>query len=433
MPISNSILGMNARNFLYIRKYNPGSAKKRADNKLSAKRMLIRNEIPTTALVTAFPDRESVRSFSWDLPENGFVLKPARGYGGEGIVVFKNWRNGIGETISGTSYDIKALESHILDIFEGVYSLQALPDAAYVEERVIVHPFFRKIVPIGLPDIRIIVFNKVPIMAMLRLPTEESKGKANLHLGAVGVGIDMKTGITTHAIYRNKHVSFIPGTKTKIRGIKIPLWDEMLLLAVKTQDVSRLGYTGVDVVLDANKGPLVLEINSRPGLAIQNANLASMRSRLERVENLNIQSYQRGIEVAKSLFAEEFAHKVDTAPKVLGVIEPITIIHEGVASTCEAKLDTGAYRTSLDAELVKELQLPILAEKIFIKSASGQQYRSAVKVQFMLADRKISTTATVAKRSHLQYPAIIGRRDLKGFLINPERPQDAEDYGEEAL
>jgi len=36
----------------------------------------------------------------------------------------------------------------------------------------------------GLPDIRIICFNMVPVIAMLRIPTELSDGKANLHSGA---------------------------------------------------------------------------------------------------------------------------------------------------------------------------------------------------------------------------------------------------------
>src|SRR4030042_6501709 len=131
MAVSSGPLGMNARNFLYIRKYNRLSAKRIADNKLKTKRLLIGNCIPTTRLIKFFSSRESIRSYDWDLPEKGFVVKPARGYGGEGILVFTSWKNGKGRTISAKRYNVRQLESHIFDIFEGAYSLQDLPDQAY--------------------------------------------------------------------------------------------------------------------------------------------------------------------------------------------------------------------------------------------------------------------------------------------------------------
>lgn len=432
MAVSRSVLGMNARNFLYIRKYNPPRAKRIADNKLAAKRLFIRNGIPTAGLVTVFDSFQSVKKFSWNLPENGFVVKPARGYGGEGILVFKNWKNGIGETISGQTYTSKQLESHLLDILEGAYSLQYLPDKGYIEEKITPAPFFKKLSPFGLADVRIITFNKVPVMAMLRLPTRESQGKANLHMGAIGVGVELSTGITTHALLHDKLTQFIPETKIKIRGIKIPHWDDMLFLAAKTQSVCGLGIVGVDIVIDAHKGPMVLEINARPGLRIQNANMTSLRSRLERIENIAIPTVERGVELAKSLFAEEFAAKVKTGPRVLSIIEPVTIHHNTASQTVEAKIDTGAYRTSIDKAIVQSLGLPILPEKIFVSSASGQGYRPAVHVQFNLAGKSIQSIATVANRAHLQYSMIVGRKDLRGFLVDPgtvDTP-DIEDYRE---
>lgn len=424
MSISKGILGLNARNFLYIRKYNFPSAKRKADNKLETKRIFIKHQIPTPKLLKVFNDRNSLKSFTQNLPIEGFALKPARGYGGEGILVFNNWDGKKGEIITGEIFDLNQLESHILDIFEGAYSLQSLPDKAYIEERITPLPFLKKISTIGLPDVRIIVFNKVPVMAMLRLPTEESGGKANLHLGAVGIGIDLRTGITKDAVYKGTLITFIPNTKMKTRGIKIPFWSEILLLASKAQHISRLGFAGVDVVIDENKGPSILEINSRPGLSIQNANLASLRSRLERVENLNISSFERAIEVSRSLFADEFSEKVGIEPKILSVIESIVVINNEKTKMVEAKLDTGAFRTSLDKKLVKELDLPLQKNKILIKAATGQQKRLVVTVSFNLAGRKIITNATVAERGHLKYPIIIGRRDLKGFLVNPEIPEE---------
>ncbi len=421
MSISNQILGMNARNFLYIARYNKTGAKKRADDKLETKRLLLKHGISTPIILHSFITRKGINEFNWDLPSQGFAVKPARGYGGEGILVFEKWDNlnGEGITISGETYTVKQLKSHIFDIFDGIYSLQSLPDRAYIEERLLPHPFFKKLTPIGLPDIRVIVFNKIPIMAMLRLPSPESEGKANLHQGAIGIGIGLRTGITKHAVYKSKHIRYIPSSKIKTAGIKIPDWDEVLLLATRAQIASGLGYAGVDIVFDKKDGPVVIEINARPGLTIQNANLASLRSRLERVENLVVNTPERGVEISKSIFAEAFSDKVKTEPKVLSVIEDITITNNGKSKLYQAKLDTGAYRTSVDWSIVKELKLPILKGTIETVSANGKQSRMAVRIEFKLGGRKISSIATVTNRTHLTYPVIVGVQDLRGFYVNP--------------
>ena len=150
-----------------------------------------------------------------------------------------------------------------------------------VEERIKIHKIFRKYAFQGTPDVRVIVFNKVPIMAMLRLPTKESHGKANLHQGAVGVGIDMATGITTYGVVHSQPIRYLPGTKRKLNGIKIPFWNEILRLSVRIQEViPSLGFLGVDFVIDRERGPMVLELNARPGLSIQIANRAGLRRRL---------------------------------------------------------------------------------------------------------------------------------------------------------
>ncbi len=420
MAVSRGALGMNARNFLYVRRYNTSVAKKAADNKLRTKRLLIKDGIATTRLIKAFNTRSAIRSFDWKLPEEGFVVKPARGYGGEGILVFRSWKKDMGTTVSGEIYTKDELESHIFDIFEGVYSLQDLPDKAYLEERVVQDKFFKKFVAVGLADIRVVLLRRIPVMAMLRIPTVESRGTANLHLGAIGVGIDLRTGITKHAVLKGKEVKKIPGTGIKTRGIKLPNWANMLRLAAKAQDVIEgLGYCGVDIVLDANRGPLVLEINARPGLEIQNANLDSLRSRLERVENINVANIDRGVELSQSLFAEENLEKVGVSPTMLSLVEPITILGEYGNKTYDAKVDSGALRTAIDWSIVRDLKLPILPHKILIRAANGEQLRSAVNLQYMIAGKKVKTVATVTERSHMMYKVIIGREDMKGFLINP--------------
>lgn len=419
MAVSKLMLGMNARNYNYVRKYNRIKAKNIADDKVLTKTLLATKRIPTPQMYQLFQNHREVRSFNWkELPES-FVVKPSHGYGGEGIFVVEGWNGVHGITPSGEKFDAIFLEAHIFEILDGTYSLDNLPDAALVEERVAVHPFFQKLSPFGLSDIRVIVLNKVPVMAMLRLPTESSGGTANLHQGALGIGIDMRTGLTTYAISQGKNIFTIPETGDNVRGIKIPAWDEVLLIAARAQKYSGMGFVGVDVVFDRTKGPMVLEMNARPGLSIQMANQASLRTRLERVEHVDVVSVERGVELAKTLFAERAFLNPKEKTNILHYIEKVVLFGEDVKKVTRAKLDTGAYRTALDKKLVKQLGLKTLKRRITVRSANGTQFRKAVRLTMKLGGRDITTLATYSDRGHLNYPVIIGRRDLRGFVITP--------------
>lgn len=421
MPVSRSVLGMNARNFLYIRSYNRRKYKLIADNKLETKLRLLKEGVPTPHLVHSFSSLHDVRAYDWSTAPKSFVIKPAHGYGGRGIRVVTSWDGETGKSEGGiVSRD--DLESEIFSILDGAHSLKNLPDTAFIERRVRRHSFFKKYTTKGIPDIRVIVFNGIPVMAMLRLPTEASGGKANLHLGALGIGIDIRTGITTYGIVGNKQVERIPGAKTKIQGIKIPDWNALLNIAVKAQKVSKLGFVGIDIVIDETNGPLVLEINARPGLSIQVANQASLRTRLERVEDLKLSSTQEGVALAQKLFAESSLQQVEESNNVLGVIEKITILYgENKKKTVRAKIDTGAFRTSIDVDLVHELSLDKHDRYIHVRSGSGRQRRHTVKIQFKLKGKTVKTIASYTERSHLRFPIIIGRRDLKGFIVDPAK------------
>jgi len=420
MAVSNSLLGMNARNYLYIRKYNSRRQKMVADDKLLTKRRLIKASVPTNAILAEFSSLHDVRVFDWASLPRDFVIKPAHGYGGRGITIIRKWDGAKGVISGEKKVDIIELERIIFGVLDGEHSLNNLPDSAFIEERIISHAFFKKYTNKGVPDIRVIVCNMVPVMAMMRLPTIHSDGKANLHLGALGVGIDLRTGITTSAVLHNRTVSYIPGTKIKVHGIRIPDWDKILEISVQSQQCSRLGYAGVDIVLDNKVGPLVLEINARPGLGIQIANQASLRTRLERIGDLKVGSVTRAVELAKKLFAEESLESVNEQQSaVLGVIEKVTIFGNDHKKTVRAKVDTGAYRTSIDSALVDELGLDPHHKMIEVRSGSGRQKRRTVKLKFKMKGKEINTIATYTPRGHLRFPVIIGRKDMGGFLVDP--------------
>lgn len=420
MALSQAILGMNARNYLYIRKFNRRLHKLIADDKLQTKKLLVANNVPTPDLITSFTSLKDARSFSWDTLPRSFVVKPAHGYAGRGIMVVSKWEGGQGRA-NKKNVNVATLESEIFGILDGAHSLNNLPDYAFIEERVAVHSFFKKLTHGGVPDIRVIVCNGIPVMAMLRLPTKHSDGKANLSLGAVGIGIDMRTGITTHAVSRGDVTRIIPGTKTKVHGIKLPQWENTLRVAVEAQQVSKLGFVGIDIVLDEEKGPLVLEINARPGLSIQVANQASLRTRLERVSNLPVPTTDRAIQLAQQLFADASLEAIDVADRTLGVIEKVTIIGSKKKKTVRAKIDTGAFRTSIDVDLVHELGLDEHDKFVHVRSGSGKQKRKTANLSFRMKGKHIKTVASYTERSHLRFPVIIGRRDLAGFLVDPEK------------
>jgi len=427
MVKTKDVLGINARNLLYIGRYNRMRARRYADEKLLTKRVLIKNKVATPKLYASFFKFKDLDDFDWNSMPQDFVVKPNAGYGGEGILLVRKFKNGEGETTDQNSINSSSLKRHIQDILDGNYSLNKVPDAAFIEERIKRSKAFKKYTWRGAPDIRVIVFNRVPVMAMLRLPTEESNGTANLHGGALGVGIDIATGVTVHAIRYDQPIKYVPGTKIKLNGIKVPHWEEILHLAVNAQVASHLGFAGIDIILDEVKGPVVIEINARPGLSIQNANKAPLLRRLKRVEDLEVTSTERGVALAKTIFSSSVSEKIKPKRTVLDAVEIVKIVSAGGKRfEVKARIDTGAKSSSIDRHLAQNLKLyhPNLITKIKgVRSAHGRSKREYVSLKFYLAGNPISTNVSVADRRHLKYPFLIGRKDIQGFVVKPFIPK----------
>ena len=423
------ILGLNARTMAFSYHYNSLAGRKVANSKLATKRFLKKKGIPVPEIYKRFRTPRSVIKFDWGTLPFSFALKPNKGLGGEGIIVVKKRTKDQKGWITTQRQRIMPndLKFHVMDILEGAYSIGNVPDVAYIEEYIGRHKAFRKYAFRGTPDIRIIVFNKVPVMAMLRLPTKESGGRANLHQGAIAVGIDIATGITTKAFLNGRHIKYKPETKRKLHGIKIPLWNKVLRVAVECQDATELGYVGVDVVLHPEKGPMVLEMNYMPGLQIQLANMAGLKKRLERVEDVKVRDVDHGVKIAKALFASSFADRVkaEEGIRTLRSVERVKIYAPGKKSIyVDARVDTGAVRSSIDRNLAESMGLladdNILWRKRYsYRSASGRQTRPIIGLTIRLGGRKIKTTASVANRTKLQNKLLVGRKDLTGFLVDP--------------
>ncbi|NIR72118.1 MAG: alpha-L-glutamate ligase-like protein [Aliifodinibius sp.] len=282
MKLLNEVLGINERNLELIHQHNHYEHYPLADNKLYGKKILQAANFPTPKLLKSYEYFFELRRIKEDLWNRAdFVIKPARGMQGGGILIFDRFKNGSWLTTSNKIYSASDLFDHAAEILYGVYALDNTTDIVLVEERIVLDDLFAKITYRGIPDIRVLVFKHRVIMAMLRIPTSHSDGRANLHTGGIGVGIDLRSGVTTYAKFKKQIVDVHPDTGIKLSGIRIPNWSRILELSTRVQYHVPLGYIGIDFVLDKRYGPQILELNVRPGLEIQNVNRQGIKSVLK--------------------------------------------------------------------------------------------------------------------------------------------------------
>ena len=318
-PISKlakaGVLGINSRNLEFIASYNSRRLYPLVDDKVITKKMAIE------AGVTV-PDLYGVIRYSGEMDliekiakeHKSFVVKPSRGAGGGGIMVF----NGVARTglrrMNGQIMPWSDVKYHLSNMLSGMFSMGDGSDQVLIEERLVPHSAFSKLAFGGVPDVRVIVFRGIPVMAMLRLPTAESDGKANLHQGGVGAGIDLVTGLTTRGVQYNDSIEHHPDFETPVKDFQVPGWPDILELSARLGHHVGLGYVGVDIVVCEHKGPTLLELNARPGIAIQTANLKGLRPLLLPIHALPSvpEDVHERIEIAKANWAgDPIAHLVE--------------------------------------------------------------------------------------------------------------------------
>ena len=285
----DGIMGMNQRNVSYIGRYNSRKLFPLVDNKLLTKQIALEHQVNTPNLIGAVKDQNDLKKIMSIIGEhNEFCIKPAHGSGGKGILVIRDRNQSTGQFVKASGAEISAheLNRHLTNILAGLFSLGGKPDFALIEDLIHFDTVFSGYSYDGVPDTRVIVFQGFPVMCMMRLSTSVSDGKANLHQGAVGVGICVRTGRAVRAVQFNEPIEFHPDTDQKLSCLKVPHWDQVLQLAASCYDMSGLGYIGTDIVLDRRRGPMLLELNARPGLAIQICNNAGLLPRLRLIEGL---------------------------------------------------------------------------------------------------------------------------------------------------
>ncbi len=481
LKLNKEVLGLNRRNQEYVRPFNSPSSKSIADNKILTKRILKKELIQTPEVYKLIRTKRQLEFLDWDSLPKSFVIKPNQGTGGNGIIVFYGKKKGKMEWIrpNGTTMSQRDIVLHIENILEGRFSMGSKNDIAIIEERIKTDPLLKQYSYKGVPDIRIICFNQVPVMAMLRLPTKRSNGTANLHSGAICTGIDVGTGITTYSMHMRPHsllsdtYEIIDSTidlkeNKPLSGIQIPSWTTLLEIALKCQKATGLGYIGVDIALDAEKGPVIFEVNARPGLGIQVANQAGLRWRLEKIKDVKIKSIKHGIRVAKNLFGGEVEESIEaiSGRKVLNIVERVYIYDkkadisklekykDSKRELVKAYMDTGVLTSRIDSKLANRIGY-LNAHREFAKLGIPQKFenfkdaqeyidknekriaesteikrlakiiedgeikvRPVFDIPIKISD-KIKITEFVSTQStDILQPIIIGKSDLTGYLID---------------
>lgn len=416
------ILGHNARNT--YTKLNSYSAKRYGFSKLRTKELLKENGIPTADVYHIVESINDVFDIGWQNFPIPFVVKPASGSAGKGIVLIvkrsadgKSWLDN-----EGTTWTKDDLNLHVSNILDGEFSTWGENHKAIIEEMITPHPALAKYAYRGTPDIRVVVFNSVPVMAMTRIPTKKSQGKANLDLGAIGIGIDMATGVTTYAISgKAEKITHFPNSKKKINGIVIPMWNRLLEVAVEAANAAGYSFMGADLFIHPEKGPMIVELNGFPGLSIQLANRAGLKKRLDRVEGIEVRDAKHGVKIAQALFAENFADKIkiEEGLKIISTGPTVSIYGDDKKwYTAEGRVNTGRYRSAISEDLADHLGLVDLEDLLWRQQEGLEGKLPVVEVQFSLKGIKHKTAMVVTKTlNKTKYQVELGRKDLQGYLI----------------
>ena len=345
--LNHGVLGINARNLSYIKKFNWKKEIRLANDKLATKKFLSERWIPFAKTYEVIKDRKQLFDIDFSkLPAKDFVIKPNRWSKWKWIYVVKYldnvkwinneelkikddgwWKNKLKnikskfrkmvdklQNMPNFPYEYKIwsnvvsdneLRRFILDDLDGKNSMTNGNDKVIVEEKLVPGDTFKEFCKFWLADMRIIVFNLVPVWAMVRIPTEKSGGKANLAAWGIWAGIDIWTWViksvyVNHKSYTNK----FPEEYKHLKWIRIPYWDDILLWSSKIQYFVNLWYLALDWVI-TDDWPKLLEINARAGLELQNITWVKLAKTLDKISDLKIKYPEKWVEIAKTLFSQE--------------------------------------------------------------------------------------------------------------------------------
>lgn len=410
------VLWQNARNLKYIGQYNDDLSKKLADSKLKTKEFLSSKWIKVSQTIAVIHSHKELENFDLTGLPLPFVVKPNAWYGWKWIIIFEQ-KDSDWYYISNDhqKFSHQQLISHIGDILDGFYSLSGSRDKVIFERKIVLDHSVELLWKYGLPDIRVIVFNNIPVIAMLRVPTENSKWKANLHGGACWLWVDIWSWKITYITQFNKMIKSIPGIGD-VRGIEVPYWEDILKLAVRVQQITKIWYIGCDIVLDDELGPILLEMNVRPWLGVQIANKVPLLERLDKVANIKVTSVEKGVRLARDLFWGDIEEKIKNISwkKVVWNKEYIEFVYQSQTSNIVCEIKPTKATSYISSEYLYEvLGFPkekVKDGKVRLKCNILGESRW---IRFQVKDLQVSN-------------CILWKEALYGFLVDPFKYKDNE-------
>jgi len=403
------LLWQNARNLKYIKWFNSKLARELADSKLKTKEFLKTKKIPVPETFSILKSHSEITDDFVNKLSPPFVIKPNKGFWWKWIIVIDK-KDSLWNllSITGKVYSNSEIKNHLLNIIDWFFSLSGSRDTVVIEKKIEIDEEVQTLWTYGLPDIRMIVFNMVPVMAMLRIPTEKSWWKANLHSWACAAWIDIWTGKLTYITQFWKIIKSVPDIGD-IRWLILPNWDKMLEMAVKVQKETRIGYLWCDIVMDNKDWPLLLEINIRPGLEVQVANMARLKDRLERVEWIYVNSVEKWVRLWRDLFSWDIEDKIKKISwkEVVWSREYIKIFQGEKEFKYLAEVNSSKNHSIIDRDFVENVL------KVFIKEENKSNIQ--LKINILGIEKNVKFVI----KDLWWVNIILWLNSLKWFLLDP--------------
>lgn len=436
------ILGNNARNLLYIKKFNDKKGIRLANNKLQTKDFLVERGIPFAKTYGIISNRKELYEFDFAyLPKKNFVVKPNHGSKWQGVYIVKYIEEEHSEEIiiekpkkrfekrwerikksffqefenkyHHGKYQIgdelltdQEFRRRLLDLLDGKYSMTLWWDSIIIEEKLIAGELFKDFCEYGLADIRVIVFNLVPVATMIRVPTKDSGGKANLAQWGLGFGIEVGSGKITSLLWKNKIYKIkFPKKFAHFHNKKLPYRNDILFLSSKVQYFVNLWYLALDWVI-TNEWPKLLEINARAWLEVQKVSDTKLKNILDKIEDLKIIDPEKWVEIAKSLFTPEKSDLL-WQHKLLYLSQYANFI-------IKEKEDEEKIEVIIEVDLNKSGNY--MSQKLFdkIKENKRERYLDLYENEITLKKAKFSSLESLADNK-----IILGNKTASNYFIKP--------------
>jgi hypothetical protein len=210
--------------------------------------------------------------------------------------VFANTKRVIYKPMNGNrGFGVEAFDLNEANKREVYDVLAGYPDGV-VEAYVVQHPEMLRLCPSSVNTIRVVTFssNTAPVTAdgkymdiaytALRIGGGGSIVD-NFHSGGMVSVIDLEGGylITDAADMECNVFTHHPATGVEIKGFQIPHYQEVLDMVTEAVTKNKLeGYLGWDIAI-AEDGPLLIEVNNRPGVVLLSTPYAAQKKGMKHV------------------------------------------------------------------------------------------------------------------------------------------------------